>query len=85
MLDRCKRVERCFEFTARRIEWIRRGLFASSDQKGAQKLMTGLKEPAPAAKPAENYDLNVEVSSDGKVRVIPPGTNSPPTNAPPAK
>ena len=70
---------------ARRIEWIRRGLFASSDQKGAQKLMTGLKEPAPAAKPAENYDLNVEVSSDGKVRVIPPGTNSPPTNAPPAK
>jgi chromosome segregation ATPase len=70
---------------ARRIEWIRRGLFASSDQKGAQKLMTGLKESAPAAKPAENYDLNVEVSSDGKVRVIPPGTNSPPTNAPPAK
>lgn len=70
---------------ARRIEWIRRGLFASSDQKGAQKLMTGLKEPAPAAKPAGNYDLNVEVSSDGKVRVIPPGTNSPQTNAPTPK
>jgi chromosome segregation ATPase len=70
---------------ARRIEWIRRGLFASTDQKGAQKLITGLKEPTAATKPAENYDLNVEVSSDGKVRVIPPGTNSPPTNAPASK
>src|SRR5258707_141409 len=27
---------------ARRIEWIRQGLFASSEQKGAQKLMQGL-------------------------------------------
>jgi chromosome segregation ATPase len=70
---------------ARRIEWIRRGLFASTDEKGAQKLLTGLKEPAAATKPAGNYDLNVEVSSDGKVRVIPSGTNSPPTNAPASK
>ena len=70
---------------ARRIEWIRRGLFASTDQKGAQKLMTGLKEPMAAAKPAPNYDLNVEVSSDGNVRVVPPGTNSPQTNAAPSK
>ncbi len=70
---------------ARRIDWIRRGLFANSDQKGAQKLMTGLKEPAPTAKSATNYDLNVEVSSDGKVRVISPGTNTPQTNAPTSK
>ena len=70
---------------ARRIDWIRRGLFASSDQKGAQKLMTGLKEPAAASKTATNYDLNVEVSSDGKVRVIPSGTNASPTNPPTPK
>jgi len=70
---------------ARRIDWIRRGLFASSDQKGAQKLMTGLKEPAAATKPETNYDLNVEVSSDGKVRVISSGTNASQTNPPPPK
>ena len=60
---------------ARRIEWIRQGLFANSESKGAQKLMTGLPTPKPVAKP--NYDLNVEVSSDGSVKVVPPVTNSP--------
>jgi hypothetical protein len=64
---------------ARRLDWIRNGLFASSDQKGAQKLMQGLTPAATAqaklAKP--NYDLNVEVTSDGSVRVIPPLTNGP--------
>jgi chromosome segregation ATPase len=63
---------------ARRIEWIRNGLFASSEQKGAQKLMQGLtpaQSQAKAAKP--NYDLNVEVTADGSVRVIPPATNTP--------
>ena len=68
---------------ARRIEWIRQGLFASADQKGAQKLMQGIAPPAskPAAKPA--YDLNVEVTADGSVRVIPPATNAPATTPPP--
>jgi chromosome segregation ATPase len=65
---------------ARRLEWIRRGLFASTDEKGAQKLMSGLKEPGKPAKPTPNYDLNVEVSSDGTVRMVPPGTNNPATN-----
>ena len=58
---------------ARRLEWIRQGLFASSEQKGAQKLMQGLSgapAQAKAARPA--YDLNVEVGSDGSVKVIPP-------------
>jgi len=67
---------------ARRLDWIRNGLFASSDQKGAQKLMQGLNPAATAqaklAKP--NYDLNVEVTSDGSVRVIPPLTNGPAAN-----
>ncbi len=61
---------------ARRIEWIRQGLFASAEQKGAQKLMQGGATPLQAkAKPA--YDLNVEVSADGSVRVLPPRTNAP--------
>jgi chromosome segregation ATPase len=69
---------------ARRIDWIRRGLFSSTEQKGAQQLMTGLKPPgSSAAKPAPNYDLNVEISSDGSVRVLSSSTNTPATNAPP--
>jgi chromosome segregation ATPase len=65
---------------ARRLEWTRQGVFASSEQKGAQKLMQGL--AAPGAKTSRgNYDLNVEVSSDGSVRVIPAGTNNAPQPA----
>lgn len=71
---------------ARRIEWIRQGLFANADQKGAQKLMQGFKAPEPQAKtPKPFYDLNVEVSADGSVRVIPPLTNGPAATNPPAK
>jgi chromosome segregation ATPase len=71
---------------ARRLDWIRRGLFAADGQKGAEKLMrlsaqgTAAANPPPASQPA--YDLNVEVNSDGTVRVIPPATNAPATNAP---
>jgi chromosome segregation ATPase len=69
---------------ARRLEWIRQGLFASTDQRGAQKLMQGpassqVKPPKPV------YDLNVEVNADGSVKVIPPLTNSPAGTNPPAK
>jgi Chromosome segregation ATPases len=68
---------------ARRLDWIRQGLFAASEQKGAQKLMQGVNSPSLQAKTAKpNYDLNVEVSSDGSVKVIPPRTNTPPANAP---
>jgi len=63
---------------SRRIEWIRQGLFAGLEEKGAQKLMTGRPAPAPASKtPKPGYDLNVEIRSDGSVKVIPPGTNAP--------
>ncbi len=66
---------------ARRVEWIRQGLFASTDQKGAQKLVQGINAPAKApVKPT--YDLNVEVTADGSVKVIPPATNRPPATAP---
>ncbi len=63
---------------ARRVEWIRKGLFANSEQKGAQKLMQGL-TPRAAPQPKPSYDLNVEVSADGAVKILPP------TNAPAAK
>ena len=71
---------------ARRIEWIRQGLFASSDQKGAQKLMQGVAAPQMQAKATKvPYDLNVEVSADGSVKVIPPASPTGTTNTPPAK
>lgn len=69
---------------ARRLEWIRQGLFASTEMRGAQKLMQ-----APAASqvkaPKPTYDLNVEVSADGSVKVIPPLTNRAAATNPPAK
>lgn len=68
---------------SRRLDWIRKGLFADTEQKGAQKLVTRIKPP-PAEGPP-HYDLNVEVGSDGSVRVIPPLTNRPATSPPPAK
>jgi len=69
---------------ARRLEWMKQGLFASDDQKGAQKLVQGLNAPPGQLKTAKPiYDLNVEVSADGSVRVIPPATNAPVTSPPP--
>jgi chromosome segregation ATPase len=60
---------------ARRLEWIRKGLFAGDEQKGAQKLIQLKDQTSPA--PTNHYDLNVEVNADGSVRVIPPLTNAP--------
>ena len=64
---------------ARRLEWSRQGILASAEEKGAQRLMQGLAAVQP--KPARpNYDLNVEVSADGSLRVVPPLTNNPSIN-----
>ena len=63
---------------ARRLEWIRRGLYGS--EKGAERLQKGLA----SAGPQTNYDLNVEIKQSGGTKIIPPGTNSPPANAPTA-
>ena len=73
---------------SRRLAWIREGIFARADQKGAQQLMQK-SPPAPSpdgtnsnAVPKHgNYDLNVEVNADGTVRVIAP-TNSEPASPP---
>jgi hypothetical protein len=68
---------------ARRLDWIRRGLFATTDEKGAARLMQS--SSAQPKGPPPNYNLNVEVHSDGSVKVIPPMTNSPAATNPPPK
>lgn len=71
---------------ARRLEWIRQGVFANADQKGAQKLMQGAAVPQRQVQaPKSSYDLNVEVGADGSVKVIPPLSSPGATNSPPAK
>lgn len=64
---------------SRRLDWIRRGLIGGTETKGATLLMQGVGKPKPKEaepkKPA--YDLNVEITEDGTVRVIPPITNTP--------
>jgi len=72
---------------SRRLEWIRQGIFARAEQKGAQQLMQGaMAQQVAVAKPTKPaYDLNVEVSADGSVKVIPPLTTHTDTNTPAAK
>ncbi|HZV34758.1 MAG TPA: hypothetical protein VFB72_09325 [Verrucomicrobiae bacterium] len=76
--------------TARRLDWIRRGIYAMAEEKGAQRLMQHASLPATTlatAQPAvaTNADLNVEVHSDGTVTKIAPLTNPPPVTNPPSK
>jgi chromosome segregation ATPase len=54
---------------ARRLEWIRRGLYGS-EHKGAEKLQPGF------ATPPGDADLEVEIRQDGESKVVPaPGPN----------
>lgn len=62
---------------ARRLDWIRRGIFANADQKGAQRLM----QPRVAPNTNTSPDLNVEVKTDGSVQMLAPITNSLPPAA----
>ena len=70
---------------ARRLEWIRQGLFASTDQKRRAETHARARAASQAKAPKPTYDLNVEVSADGSVKVIPPLTNRPAATNPPAK
>lgn len=62
---------------ARRLEWIRKGLFNAGDTKGAQLLLQSGPGVAKTAPRTNSYDLNVEINADGSVKVIPPLTNAP--------
>lgn len=59
---------------ARRLEWIRRGIYGSAAQKGA----AGLMKPSQPAPTGTNADLNVELNQSGGVK-IQKKTNAPPS------
>jgi chromosome segregation ATPase len=61
---------------ARRLQWMRAGTDPSQQQKGAQLLMARTTVTNRIVGPA-HYDLNVEVSSDGSVQVVPTAPNAP--------
>ena len=62
---------------ARRLEWIRRGIYSAQGQKGAEALT----KPAPTATDKTNQ-LNVELQQGGPAKIVAP-TNAPAkTNAP---
>jgi chromosome segregation ATPase len=63
---------------ARRLEWIRRGLYGS-EQRGAEKLQPGFAAPTNKT----SFDLNVEIRQDGSATIVAP-TNAP-ANAPAPK
>jgi chromosome segregation ATPase len=65
---------------ARRLQWMREGADPSQQQKGGQ-LLTQRAAPVPERPP--HYDLNVEVGSDGAIRVVPMATNVPAPTANP--
>ena len=65
---------------ARRVEWIRRGIYGVTAQKGAEALIKPVPPPSAAG---TNVNLNVELKQSGGVK-IQSGTNAPAaTNAPP--
>ena len=62
---------------ARRLEWMREGIDPTKPMKGGQLLMQKTLFAPSAAKARPPASLNVEVNSDGSVRVLPPPTNPP--------
>jgi len=56
---------------ARRLEWIRLGIYGASEKKGAERLMAGSQPSAPKT---NNFNLNVELKQDGGAKVVPQGT-----------
>jgi chromosome segregation ATPase len=66
---------------ARRLEWIRMGIYGAQERKGAEILMTGVNN-APAR---PKFDLNVELKQDGAATIVPVQTNAGPATAQPPK
>ena len=53
---------------AKRIEWIKSGIYGAQFKKGAELLMTPNTPPAPKT----NFNLNVELKQDAGAQIIPP-------------
>ena len=70
-------------FVARRLEWMRDGSDPGLQQKGGQMMVQRTATTNTTRPP--HYDLNVEVSSDGSIHVIPSAASPPAatTNSPP--
>lgn len=67
---------------ARRLEWMRQGLFGTSGQKGGELLKQGFKAPSAQT----NFNLQVELRRDQPAKILSGATNAPPrTNAPSIK
>ncbi len=55
---------------SKKLEWIRRGLYGSARKKGGAKLMS-MSERTPKKETNTKTDLNVEIKSDGTVKIAP--------------
>lgn len=62
---------------ARRLDWIRKGIYGGEIKRGSEILLGGIT----AATPRTNYNLNVELRQDGTSTVV-PSTNAPPVTKP---
>jgi chromosome segregation ATPase len=64
-------------FVTRRLQWMNAGTSPGTQPKGAQLLMQRTTNTSTNTARSSQYDLNVEVGSDGSIHVVPPATNSP--------
>jgi chromosome segregation ATPase len=62
---------------ARRLEWIRMGIYGMQNQKGAEKLMQAAASPTSPTP----FNLNVELKQDGSATIISGQTNAAPKAA----
>jgi len=62
----------------RRLDWIRRGLYAAMGEKGGERLA----HPPPSVPPLTTNALNVEIRQNGGATITAPSSNAPSTNAP---
>lgn len=66
---------------AKRLDWIRRGLYGDSERRGGSILQNGFPTRNAAAAATNSANLNVELKRDGTVTIT-PVTNAPPAPAP---
>lgn len=59
---------------ARRLEWIRMGIYGNNERHGADMLIKSMNDTTGS----KNYNLNVELKNDGSAVVVPAQTNTPP-------